>query len=123
MQEEIYIQSQSPFENIHELIRRKLRFQYALQWYLRTRSWNLNAAHTALDEKYADLVTRESDVNLVPLAFRVALPRDNNSLVCKCARRVFERPKFRLTATALELALMVVLLGERKEETLFAGRH
>lgn len=74
MQEQVDIELQGLFKQAHVLIIVELRAQAFLQRYLRACSWNLYASHAALDEKDADLVAGNSDVDLIPLLLRVALP-------------------------------------------------
>jgi hypothetical protein len=113
MQEEVDVYSQRPFEDIHELISRKLRSKELLKWDLGARSGNLNASHTALDKKDANFVARYREVDLVPLPFWISLPRDNHPPVCESPRRVFERAELWFSAGSLKFSLVVVLFGER----------
>lgn len=122
MQEKVDIQPQLPLKNIHIRARGKLCFQYRFQGDLGAGPRDLYAAHAALDGKHANLVAGQSDVDLVPLPIRVALPRNQHPLVCERARRVFIRTKLWSSPTPFKLSLVVILLGKREEESLFAVR-
>lgn len=76
MQEKVNIKLQTPLKQVHILIIIELRTQTLLQRDLRTRARNLNTPHTALDKEHADFVARNSQVDLIPLFFCVALPGD-----------------------------------------------
>lgn len=77
-------------------------------------------AAAALKTENADLVTRDGDVDLTPVALGDARPRDQHALVREGAGRVLEGAELGDAAGALELALVVVLLGEGEKETFLA---
>lgn len=77
-------------------------------------------AAAALQTKNADLVARDGDVDLTPVALGDARPRDQHALVREGAGRVLEGAELGDAAGALELALVVVLLGEGEKETFLA---
>lgn len=52
----------------------ELRAQAVFQRNLSAGARYLNAAQAAFDKEYADLITRDSDVDLFVLLFRVACP-------------------------------------------------
>ncbi len=74
VQEKVDIELQCLLKQAHVLIIVELCAQAFLQRHLRARSWYLYASHAALDKKDTDLVTRDGEVDLVPLLLRVTLP-------------------------------------------------
>lgn len=120
MQQQIDIQPQLPLKQVHELMRLKLRLQEVLDGHQRAGARHLDVAATALETEDADLVARDGDVDLAPVALGNARPRDQHALVGQGAGRVLEGAELGDAAGALELALVVVLLGEGEEETFLA---
>ena len=121
MQQQVDIQPQIPLKETHKLVRLKLRLQKVLDGHERAGAGHLDVAATALDAEHADLVARDGQVDLVPVALGDALPRDEHALVVERPRAVLVRAELGHAARPLELALVVVLLGEGKEEAFFAG--
>jgi hypothetical protein len=113
MEEEVDVYSQRAFEDVHELVSCKLGSKKLLEWDLGACSGNLNASHTAFYREDTNLVARYREVDLVPLLFRISLPRDNYPPVCKSPRRVFKRTELWFSAGSLEFSFVVILLGER----------
>lgn len=120
MQQQINIQPQLALKQVHELVRLKLRLQQVLDGHQRASSGHLDVAPAAFQRKDADLVARDGDVDLAPVALGNTRPRDKHALVTEGAGRVLEGAKLGHAAGALELALVVVLFGEGEEEALFA---
>jgi hypothetical protein len=118
---QINIQFQCSLKEIHELMIIELGRQTVLKRNLCAGSWDLDASHATLEEKDADLIARDCDVNFIVLLFRISLPRDKHTFITEIASRVFVGAKFGLAACALEFPLVVVLLGKWKKEALFAA--
>lgn len=77
-------------------------------------------ATRALDDKYAHLVARDSEVDLAQIALRHSRPADKYALVGELACAVLVRSELGHPAATLELALVVVLLCEWKQEPFLA---
>lgn len=121
MQEQVNVQPQATLEQIHELMVIELSLQQIIHRYLCTRSRNDNGASRALEFEYADFVTRDGQVDLIPFRTIVATPRYKHALVGKCARTVLVGSEFGRAARTLQLTFVVVLLGKGQEEAFFAG--
>lgn len=121
MQQQIHIQPQPPLEKRHELVRLKLRLQQVLDRHQRARARHLDVRAAALEREDADLVARDGQVDLAPVALGDPLPGDEDALVREGAGRVLVRAELGDAAGAEEVALVVVLFGEGEEETFFAG--
>jgi hypothetical protein len=72
------------------------------------------------DGKNADLVARDSEVDLVPISLGDTGPRDDDALFGKGADTVLVGPELGDATGAFEFALVIVLLGEGEEELLFS---
>lgn len=121
MQQQIHIQPQPPLEKRHELVRLKLRLQQVLDRHQRARARHLDVRAAALEREDADLVARDGQVDLAPVALGDPLPGDEDALVREGAGRVLVRAELGDAAGTEEVALVVVLFGEGEEETFFAG--
>lgn len=81
---------------------------------------DLDVTTAALEVKDANLIATYSQIDHTPVTFGHTLPGDNDTSVGKRAHAVLVRTKLGDPARALQLALMVELLGKGKEETFFA---
>jgi hypothetical protein len=72
MQEKVDVKPQIALEEGHELMSLKLRLQEILDRHKSACARNLNVAAAALEGEDADLVARDSEVNLAPIALRHA---------------------------------------------------
>lgn len=74
MKEQVNVKLQPALEQVHKLVIIELRAQAVFQWNLSAGAWYLNAAQAAFDKEYANLITRDGDIDLFVLLFRVARP-------------------------------------------------
>ena len=89
MQEQIHIDLQSPTEELQKLHSVVLRLQQIIQRHLGASSRHRNAAIAALDAENTDLVARERDIELRPLALVIPLPVNKDAAVREVLGRVF----------------------------------
>lgn len=123
MQEQIHIHLDfaAPAEELQKLRVVELRLQELVQRHPCARARDRDRPGAALEQEDANLVTRDGEVDVGPLALvRVTLPRRQDAAVRQLGGRVFKGAEARHAAGALELALVVPLLGEGHEKTLLA---
>lgn len=116
MQQKIYVQLEVALEQRHELVALKLRLQKVINGNQSAGAGDLDMATRSLNREHADLVARDGQVDLVPVAVRGAAPADERSLIHELASTVFVASEFRHTPAALKLALVIILAGKGKEE-------
>lgn len=116
MKQKIHVQLEIALEQCHELVALKLRLQKVINGNQSAGAGDLDMAARSLNREYADLVARDGQVDLVPVAVRGAAPADQRPLIHELASTVFVTAEFGHTPAALKLALVVVLAGKGKEE-------
>ena len=120
MQEQINIHLQRTRKEFQKLRAVILRLEQIIQRHLGAGPGHGNAAVAALDAENTDLVARQREIELSPLALVVALPIDEDAAVREVLGRVFEGAELGHAAGALEFAFVVPLLGEGHEEAFLA---
>lgn len=122
MQEEVHIHPDlaAPAEELQELRVVELRLQQVVQRHAGARAGDGDRPVAALELEDADLVARDGEVDVRPLPLRVALPRGQDAAVRQLLGRVLEGAEAGHAAGALQLSLVVPLLGEGHEEALLA---
>lgn len=108
-------------EKVHKLMIIKLCRQTILKRHLCACARNLNTPHAPLDIKHTNLITANRDVDFLVLLLGVSAPGHEDAFVPEITSGVFEGPESGLAAGFLEFALVVVLAGEREEETFLSG--
>lgn len=81
MQEEVHVDSELSVKKVQKLRVVELGLQQVIQRYLRAGPRNHHRTTAPVDGKDTHFVTRNGQVDPVPLAFRVALPVHENPLV------------------------------------------
>lgn len=81
---------------------------------------HLDVAPAALELEDTDLVARDGQVDVAPVAVGDALPGHHHALLRERPRAVLERPELGHPAGPLQLPLVVVLLREGEEEALLS---
>jgi hypothetical protein len=121
MQQQINVESQVALEECHKLVCLELGLQEVLDRHKSTGARDLDVAAAALEGENADLVARDGQIDLSPIAFRHARPRYEDTFVEKSSSAVFVRAELGDSPASLELALVIVLFGEWKEKPFFPG--
>ena len=122
MQEQIHTHPHlaAPIEELYTLLIIKLRLQQIIQGHLGARAGDGNRTVTALEDKHADFVAGDGEVDVLPLPLLVPVPRHQDAAVGEFLRRVFEGAEFGDAAGALEFTLVIPLFGEGHEEAFLA---
>lgn len=78
-------------------------------------------AARSFNREDADLVARDGQVDLVPVAVCRTAPADERPFVHELTRTVFIAAELGHTPAALKLALVIILAGEGKQEFLLSA--
>lgn len=119
MQEQVDIQLHLALEERHELMIVELSLEEVVEGNMRRRTGDLDGAHGALEEKDADGIRGDGQVDLVVLLLGISLVHHQHAFIGQAASGVFEGAEFGHPSCPLQFALVVVLLREGNEEAFF----
>ena len=122
MQEQVHIHFNLPStpKKLHELRIVELRLEQIIQRHLRAGAGHGNGTVAAFEREDADFVAADGEINVLPLAFGVAVPGDQDAAVGEFLGAVFERAEFGDAAGPGEFAFVVPLFGEGHQEAFLA---
>ncbi len=119
-QVDIHLHLAAAAEKLHELRVVELRLEQIVQGHLGAGAGHGDGPVAAVEREDADFVAADGEVDVLPLALRVAVPRDEDAPVAQFLGAVFEGAEFGDAAGAGQFAFVVPLLGEGHEEAFLA---